>query len=615
MESQFLDVIVLLLSYNNNIYKWGIYSDKLDKKGGGTTMSKLDKKTAGTKVSSIKWKLVGMSIIPMIIVCLILTIFASTTIRDGMIKKAKDGLKNTAIATKAGLNALNDGEFYLDKDNNLWKGEYNITANEAFIDSFTEGTDTEITIFFGKTRRATSIKDANTQKRIIGTDASEEIYDVVLKGENYSSAGTNINGEEYYTYYIPLENTDGTIAGMIFVGSPSTGVNLRIKNSILLIISIAVVCIILTTFICFRIAKKLSQAVISASEVVVNLAKGNLTTNVNSSILERKDEIGMMGKNVEELTQELRTIIGNIQEVSHRVLSSGNELEEVSRQSSHTANDICLAVDEIAKGAVSQAEDVESATHQISEMGDLIGQIVDSIEWLNENSMVMNNEGNESAKIMQELNHSNQLTTEAIQNIGKNVEATDYSVSKITEAVDIITDIASQTSLLSLNASIEAARAGEAGKGFAVVASEIQHLAQESGDSALKITEIVQRLSEDSRNSMLVMKEVMERLQEQQDKLNETILKFQNICEGITSSREHTSQIHTQAQQCDHDRNEMLDIVQNLSAISEENAASTEETTASMQELNSRMTLLTDSAIKLKELAVSLEENTKFFQL
>ena len=190
------------------------------------------------------------------------------------------------------------------------------------------------------------------------------------------------------------------------------------------------------------------------------------------------------------------------------------------------------------------------------------------------------------------------------------MEATDQSVTKITEAVDMITDIASQTGLLSLNASIEAARAGEAGKGFAVVATEIQHLSQESEDSALKITEIVKRLSEDSRNSMLVMKEVMERLQEQQDKLNETISKFQNVRDGITSSREHTGQIHIQAQQCDHDRNEMLDIVQNLSAISEENAASTEETTASMQELNSTIMLLADSAVKLKELAVALEENT-----
>lgn len=590
---------------------------KLDRnnKGEVNNMSKSDGKKSESKFISIKWGLIGMSVIPMIIVCIILTIFAGTTIRDGMIKKAEDGLKNTAMATKAGLNALNDGDFQLDKDNNLLKGEYNITANEPFIDSFTEDTDTEITIFFDKTRRATTIKDPKDQKRIIGTDASKEISDVVLKGEHYTSLNTNINGEAYYAYYAPLENSDGTIAGMIFVGSPSASVNLRIRNSIIFVAVLATICILVTAIVCFYISKRLSKAVISTSEAVSSLSKGDLTTTVEPVVLKRKDELGMMGNSVENLIQELRSIIGNIQEASHNVLSSGNRLEEISTQSSQTAEDICLAIDEIAKGAVSQAEDVENATNQISTMGDLIGQIVDSITQLNENAMVMNNEGNESSNIMQELNHSNQLTTEAIEKIGKNVEATDQSVTKITEAVDMITDIASQTGLLSLNASIEAARAGEAGKGFAVVATEIQHLSQESGDSALKITEIVKRLSEDSRNSMLVMKEVMERLQEQQDKLNETISKFQNVRDGITSSREHTGQIHIQAQQCDHDRNEMLDIVQNLSAISEENAASTEETTASMQELNSTITLLADSAVKLKELAVALEENTKFFQL
>ena len=232
--------------------------------------------------------------------------------------------------------------------------------------------------------------------------------------------------------------------------------------------------------------------------------------------------------------------------------------------------------------------------------------------WLRQGTL--NNEGNESAKIMQELNYSNQLTTEAIEKIGKNVEATDHSVTKITEAVDLITDIASQTGLLALNASIEAARAGEAGKGFAVVATEIQHLSQESGDSAQRITDIVKRLSEDSRNAMLVMKEVMDRLQEQQDKLNETILKFQNVRDGITSSREHTSQIHSQAQQCDHDRNEMVDIVQNLSAMSEENAASAQEVSATIESIAEGISGTKTESGQMRGMADKLKEKIKFFK-
>lgn len=567
-----------------------------------------------TKGISMKWLLMGMATIPMSIVCIFLTVISLNTIRDSVKREARDGLKHTAVAVKASLNSLNNEEFRLDQDNNLWKGEYNITQNEAYIDAFTKGVDTEVTIFYGDTRCATTLTDANTKKRIIGTTISENISKPVLSGEEYSSFNTEINGENYYAYYIPLENPDGTIAGMVFVGESSAEIAAHIQSSTMSVTTVAIVCILLTNILCFFISKKIINAILAASDAVESLSKGNLSVDVDPMVLNRNDELGAMGHNIETLVKELRSIIGNLKESSKAVLSSGNELEAMASQSSHTSEGICLAVDEIAKGAISQAEDVESATHQISEMGNIISQIVDNIGQLNENSLVMHEEGNKSAEIMQELNTSNQLTTEAIQKIGKNVEATDHSVTQITEAVDLITDIASQTDLLSLNASIEAARAGEAGKGFAVVATQIQHLAQESGSSAQKITKIVEKLSGDSKNAMLVMEEVMERLQVQQDKLNETIAKFQNVRDGITISKEHTSQIHNQAQQCDSDRNKMVDIVQNLSAISEENAASTQETTASMEELNSTITLLSDAAMNLKELAVSLDESTKFFQ-
>lgn len=157
-----------------------------------------------------------------------------------------------------------------------------------------------------------------------------------------------------------------------------------------------------------------------------------------------------------------------MKESAQKILTSGDDLENMANQSSQTSNDICLAVDEISKGALSQAEDVEQATQQISDIGTLIKQIVNSINQLNENSIIMYDEGNEAAEIIQELNNSNQLTADAIERIGQNVTATNHSVTQITEAVDLITDIACQTDLLSLNASIEAARAGEAGKVFPV---------------------------------------------------------------------------------------------------------------------------------------------------
>ena len=567
-----------------------------------------------SKFISIRWRLIAVSVIPLIVISTFITLISINTIKSGMVSTALSGLKSTVVAFDAGINALNDDDYYLDDNNDLWKGDFNLTEHEEFIDSFTVGTNTDVTVFYGNTRRATSLKDKSGQ-RIIGTDALKEVSDTVLKGNDFSSSNTLINDENYYTYYMPLTNPDGEIIGMLFAGEPSASVDIRLQNSIISVVSIAAIGIIISVIICFLITRRIARAITYTSDAVGSLAKGDLTINVNPVILKRNDELGLMGQGVENLIKKLNASIGNIKEISGSLLSSGNNLEDMASQTSQTSTDISSAVEDISKGAVSQAEDVETATGEVSKMGELIEQITENIGNLSESSSVMQSAGEESSKIMQELSNSNDLTVAAVDRIAKNVEATDISVSQITEAVNLITDIASQTKLLSLNASIEAARAGEAGKGFSVVATEIQQLSEQSNSSAQKITDIVSRLSSDSQNSMEVMKEVKIRLDEQQNKLNETKQKFSEVIAGIINSREGTEKINEQAANCDDARRTIVDIVQNLSAISQENAASSEETTASMVELNSAISVLAESATSLKELAVSLEESTSFFQI
>ena len=567
------------------------------------------------KILSIKWTLLGMSIIPLVIVCALITVISTNTIKSGMISKAMGGLKTTIIAVEAGLNAINDESFYLDENNNLWKGDCNLTENEDLIDSFTEGVDTDIALFWGSTRRATSLLDSTTGERILGTTISDDIANEVLNGGEYYSSNVSVNGENYYAYYRPLKNPDGQIVGMIFAGEPSASVDSRLQLSVFMVVLIAIIGTLAAAIVCFILARKIAKAIIQTGEAVQSLTKGDLKVEVSPAIQKRKDELGVMGRGVENLIKELRTTIGSIQEAAEQVLQSGDSLETTAEQTSQTADDISLAVEEISKGAVSQAQDVENVTREIAQMGELIELIAKNIGGLRDAASEIRVAGEESSAIMKELSISSDMTEEAVQKVAKNVEATDDSVMQITEAVNLITAIASQTNLLSLNASIEAARAGEAGKGFAVVATEIQHLSEESSNSANRITEIVNKLSEDSRNSMEVMKEVKTKLGEQKEKLNETRQKFEAVNAGIIKAGEDTEEIHEEAMSCDAARQRMVDMVQSLSAISEENAASTEETTASMEELNATMNLLAESAKQMKELAVHLEENTSFFQM
>ena len=454
---------------------------------------------------SMKTQLLSMSLIPLIILGIISILTAELNLEKGLQEESLNKLKAICITVRAAYDNLNDEPYRLNDMGDLLKGDYNISQNVDKIDTYTEGTDADVTLFYGDTRMATSLVDTSTEERIIGTSASAEIADVVLKGEEYFSTGIILNGENYYTYYIPLKNPDGTVIGMVFAGEPSKKIESYIsseRNNILLITAIVLIsAIVLVVFISVRLAK----AVDDTKEAIDNLADGNLAFRVAQNVLNRRDEIGDMGRSIEGCIESLHTIVSSIRDFAGNVQKEGCELESMADHTSQNADEISLAVEDVSKGAVSQAEDVETATMQVSDMGQAIENIASDIADLTNTSERMQTAGVEVTGIIQELNDSNDKTVQAIQTVSQNVIATDESVMRISEAVDMITNIAGQTSLLSLNASIEAARAGETGRGFAVVASEIQKLSEESNKSAQCISKIIKSLSEDSHNSMEMM--------------------------------------------------------------------------------------------------------------
>ena len=297
------------------------------------------------------------------------------------------------------------------------------------------------------------------------------------------------------------------------------------------------------------------------------------------------------------------------------LLNSGTELQNVAITTSSNAEDISHAVEEMSKGAVSMASDIENATAKVMDMGGKIEGIVGGINDLDNVACEMDSAGRKAMNIIQILDDSNNKTVEAIEIVAQNVEATDKSVEEITTAVNIITAIAEQTNLLSLNASIEAARAGEAGRGFAVVADEISSLADQSNESAKQIESILAVLVADSKRSIEKMEEVKAHLQEQQDNLRNTQKEFANVNAGIQDTRNQSDMVDVQAKDCDASRTGVVDIISNLSAISEQNAASTQETTASIEELTATINLVAQQATDVKGQAQILEEAINFFKM
>ena len=199
--------------------------------------------------------------------------------------------------------------------------------------------------------------------------------------------------------------------------------------------------------------------------------------------------------------------------------------------------------------------------------------------------------------------------------VSEKTQATNVSVDKIKDAVDLIQSIAGQTNLLSLNASIEAARAGEAGRGFAVVAEEIRQLADSSASSARTIEEIIVELLENSNDTVEKMKNVTTNSEEEEKSLAATKEVFRQLQEEVLTVSRATADIAAQMETLVDAKDGIATSASNLSAVSEENAAATEETSASMQTLKSNIDECVVEVDSLAEMSSDLSKEVAKFKL
>ena len=365
----------------------------------------------------------------------------------------------------------------------------------------------------------------------------------------------------------------------------------------------------------FLIAAIIVKPIEKATKMIVKISELDFTDreNLQASLNRRKDETGVMAKAIGTLRKELADVIRSITGQSVELHDASNAMNNSAYETSKSVDQVEKAINEIAQGATSQAQETQTATENVILMGNMIEETNNEVEKLRNNARSMRDSGDKALNILAELNNINQKTKEAIQTIYEQTNMTNESALKIKEATDIITDIAEETNLLSLNASIEAARAGEQGRGFAVVASQIQKLAEQSNDSARQIADIINLLITDSEKTVETMEDVKAVIEQQNEHVINTGKAFMEVKTGIDSSVESVREITAKTKQLDDARVKVVDVVQNLTAIAEENAASTEETSASASEVGAIMGTISDNAQQLNTIADELKNSIKQF--
>lgn len=581
-------------------------------------MSEFEQDEKPLKVTglSIRVRILIASLLPMIVLAAILIVYSTTSMRESLRQEALEGLHYSANAMAAAYQAISGKDYMLQEKGGqftLYKGGFNVSENQTFIDSFTGNTDLQVTLFYGDTRYATSFKDAEG-KRIVGTQAAADVVDMVVnQGQDYSTYDLDIEGANYYGYYIPMKDSEEKIVGMYFAGKPSETVDAMINQKVMMMVIIGVVLLLIAGIVTFFAAHAISRVISRVQVLVADVAHGNLDVRIPDKYQKRRDELGLMAKALQRLVDALHRVIADIVHSADELEQDSELMTNMIQDTTHNSTEISHAVDNISQGAVSQADDIENATGNVNDMGGAISEIVEKVDNLTQTSNSIDDARAEAEKIINELSESSQRTMEAVDVIGKQVKLTDESVSKISDAIVMITSIAEETNLLSLNASIEAARAGEAGKGFAVVASEIQKLAEESAKSADSISQIINNLSQESKNTVSAMNSMQEIMGVQQDKLRETREKFNGVGAGIRDSLIEIDEIGRDTRDCDDARKHVTDIIQNLSAVSQENAAETEATMTSMDNLTSTMQQLAEKANDLRRLSEELDNEVHYF--
>lgn len=565
---------------------------------------------------NLRKKISSMVLVPIILVGLS-AIGASTSQVTKLInKEIRNQLNAAAIVGINHYQNSSSADYYIDTKGVLCKGVVVIDNDNSVVNIIKDLSGVDATFFYGDTRVATTIKD-NSGNLLLDTKMDQEVYDVVYKeGKTYFTNELEIYGQEYYGYYQPItQPSSGEVVGCFFTGKPSSEVVSQIKSIRRSITFITIIAVLITGVVLAVLINMIIRNLKKSMKQLDAVAEGRLDVEVFNSDIKNRDEIAQIAITTMKLRKSLRNVIGQIVDSIHGLKDASDKLGSMSTTTSNTVDIVERAVSDISKGAMAQAEETTIANDHVMVMGTHIENTVTDISTLNSKAEGMKISGTEALEILEELRATNNQTKEAIEMIKKQTNTTNLSAQKIREATNIITDIAEETNLLSLNASIEAARAGEQGRGFAVVAAQIQKLAEQSDRSAKQIQDIIHNLLVDSSNAVQTMEVVSDIINKQSEKVELSKEKMDSVTDGILKFADGVNEIKDRTIQLDKERAYIVDAVQSLTAIAQQNAASAQETSASTGELSNAMVDVADAVSTLQTIADRLTKEIDLFQM
>lgn len=398
----------------------------------------------------------------------------------------------------------------------------------------------------------------------------------------------------------------GTIYYIIKTGSDLKD---HIGTFLVLMILMSFIVLLYGQYIAFLISSPLRRGVKFAEHV----AKGDLTASLYS--MGQKDEIGTLCKSLNEMTENFRSLVGDISHGADIFADSSQVLSTRSETTAYAAKQISTAINQVAYGSQTQANSVQKIMSAIQEMSQGIRQIEENIKLADQSSKQSLNLAQDGDTAMTQANLQMNHIHQSVDSTSQIISSLGEKSTVIGSIVETIKAISDQTNLLALNAAIEAARAGEHGRGFSVVAEEVRKLAEQSTLSSAQIEQIIG----DIKSSL---DQAISSMNSEKEVVQSGSLAIQNAQQAFTRIKESTQVVNQQiqgvtvlssgisrsSQMISHEVTEVASISQETTAQTEEVASSSSEQMNSMQEINK-------STIELSATAQDLQQAARKFKL
>ena len=556
-------------------------------------------------------KFLALIVVPLVL--LLALLLSSSIVKSSASGRElfKEKLKAVAVSVNNSYNALVDGDWEL-IDGVLCKGGEPV--DNTLIDGIGKQNDIEITLFFGDTRYLTTLKD-DSGKRIVGTKVGSKITEDVLKnGREYINESISIKNKEYYAIYMPLTNSDGSIVGMLFIGQERQLIREFMYALCRSILYNGIVFCLIMIAVSFFLIKPIVTTIKGLSAELEKFSNGELDIQCKVPKINKNDELGILADSVNNLAFKFGEIIRSVQEQSGVLSEESEKLVQIADVSAGSIESISQAIDDVARGAEEQATDMTNTMGNIQELSATLDTVLSQVEKLSGVASGLKDYSDNTKGAMKELVSVNEKAKSSVHSMVVQTNETIKAMKEIDVILESIQDIASQTNLLSLNASIEAARAGGAGKGFAVVAGEVKKLADDCVNASKQISGIVKNISDEMEKSGALVRELEENADSQLAKLSGANDSVDNIIDGIFAVSGEITEINAEIKSLDSVKAGIGSAIEHLSAISEENAASSEEVASSVTDVSSSVKNLSEAAEGISSSATALKDSISLFE-